>query len=41
MSFLKDEINKIYLKKIITKIQKKKSKTMWITIVIHDAMSVG
>jgi len=36
---------KIDFKKIITKIQnikrKKKSKTLWITIVIHSAMCVG
>jgi hypothetical protein len=42
---LKEEIEKTDLKKIITKIQKKEkkkeSKTLWIIIVIHNAMGVG
>jgi hypothetical protein len=44
---LKDEIDKKnFEKKTITKIQKhnnnkKKSKTLWITIVIHSAIYVG
>jgi len=46
ISILKNKIEKTYLKKIITKIQKKKekkkeSRTLWISIVIHNGMGVG
>jgi len=44
MSILKNKIEKKNWKKILIKIQQKKkkiSKTLWITIVIHNTMGVG
>jgi hypothetical protein len=37
----KEESNTLWVKKKVKKKVQKKSNTMWITIVIHSAMSVG